>query len=120
MAWTDPLVGWGVFIIGVCLLLGLFTRLSCLAGAGFLMFLVVAIPAIPWYPENLKAEGHYFIVSKNLITAVALLMLATTPSGRWCGLDGLLQFLNPWRYRAAKDPRDPGQPGKQQPLLPTR
>jgi uncharacterized membrane protein YphA (DoxX/SURF4 family) len=99
LVWTDNFVGWGVFVIGVCLLLGLFTRLNCLAGAVFLLFLYVALPALPGLPENLKAEGDYLFVTKNLITAVALLALATTSSGRWCGLDGLVQFLNPWRGR---------------------
>jgi hypothetical protein len=60
------------------------------------------MPAFPWLPENIKAEGHYIYVSKNLITALALLALATTSSGCWFGLDGLLQFLNPWRSRCAE------------------
>jgi uncharacterized membrane protein YphA (DoxX/SURF4 family) len=100
--WTDFIVRWGILIIGVALLLGVFTRLSCLGGAMFLIFLHLAMPAFPWLPENIKAEGHYIYVSKNLITALALLALATTSSGCWFGLDGLLQFLNPWRSRCAE------------------
>ena len=30
------------------------------------------------------------------------LALATTPSGKWLGLDGLIQFLNPFRKRRAQ------------------
>ena len=98
--WVDFFVRWGVLLIGVGLWLGLFTRLSCLAGAMFLLFLHAAIPMFPWLPEVTKAEGHYMFVSRNLIMALALLVLATTYSGRWFGLDGLLQFLNPWRRRS--------------------
>ena len=29
-----------------------------------------------------------------------------TMVGRWAGLDGLLQFLNPWRWRRPTLPRD--------------
>jgi hypothetical protein len=44
-------------------------------------------------------EGHYYFVNKNLIEMLALLVLATTRSGCWLGLDGLLHRLNPWRRR---------------------
>jgi hypothetical protein len=59
----------------------------------------LTMPPFPWVPENVRAEGHYLFVNKNLIEMLALLCLATTQSGCWVGLDGLLQFLNPWRRR---------------------
>ena len=37
---------------------------------------------------------------------LALLALATTHSGRWAGLDGVLQFLRPGRRRAVPAARD--------------
>ena len=70
-----------------------------MAGALFLVMLYLALPAFPWLPENPKTEGHYLFVSKNLIMAFALLALAGTRSGRWLGLDGLVQFLNPLSNR---------------------
>jgi uncharacterized membrane protein YphA (DoxX/SURF4 family) len=106
LRWTDRLVSYGLVVIGACLLLGLLTRLNCFAGALFLIALYLAIPAFPWSPENIKAEGHYLFVNKNLITALALLALATTRSGMWFGLDGVVQYLNPFRSRApASRPR---------------
>jgi uncharacterized membrane protein YphA (DoxX/SURF4 family) len=102
LRWTDRLVSYGLLAVGAGLVLGLFTRLSAVAGALFLIALYLAIPPFPWSPENLKAEGHYLFVNKNLILAVALLALATTRSGLWFGLDGLVQFLNPWTYRASR------------------
>jgi uncharacterized membrane protein YphA (DoxX/SURF4 family) len=102
LLWTDRIVSWGLVVIGIGLLLGVFTRLNCLGGAAFLIMLYLAIPPWPWSPENLKAEGHYFFVNKNIIMALVLLALATTRSGMWFGLDGLLQYLNPWTYRARK------------------
>jgi uncharacterized membrane protein YphA (DoxX/SURF4 family) len=107
LVWTDRLVSWGLVVIGAGLLLGVFTRLNCLGGALFLIMLYLAIPPWPWSPENLKTEGHYFFVNKNIIMAVALLALATTRSGMWFGLDGLLQYLNPWTYRARKASPEP-------------
>ncbi len=90
---------WGLAIVGACLILGLFTRLSCIAGAGFLLMFYLAAPALPWLPESPRSEGHYLFINKNIIEMIALLALATTQSGKWVGLDGLLQFLNPLTWR---------------------
>ena len=47
-------------------------------------------PAWPWLPVPPQQEGSYYYVSKNVIEMLALLSLATTPSGRWFGIDGVL------------------------------
>jgi uncharacterized membrane protein YphA (DoxX/SURF4 family) len=100
----DLVTSWALTTIGACLLLGLFTRLACMGGASFLLLLYLSMPPFPWLPEPPRApEGHYLFVSKNLIEMIALLVLATTASGRWAGLDGLLQFLNPWRRRSRSE-----------------
>jgi uncharacterized membrane protein YphA (DoxX/SURF4 family) len=99
---ADVVVPWGLTATGVCLLVGLFTRSFCLIGAGFLLMFYLAMPPLPGVPENLRAEGHYLYINKNIIEMLALLALATTMSGRWCGLDGLVQFLNPRRWRTKK------------------
>ena len=57
------------------------------------------MPALPWLPLNPRAEGDYLFINKNLIELIALLTLATTQSGKWFGLDGFVQFLNPFRWR---------------------
>ena len=81
---------WLLVLVGACLLLGLFTRLACLAGACFLFMIYAAMPPLPGMPEALRSEGSYLFVNKNLIEMIALLVLASTSSGRWLGLDGLL------------------------------
>jgi uncharacterized membrane protein YphA (DoxX/SURF4 family) len=95
----DNVTMFGLTVVGACLILGLFTRTACLGGAAFLLLFYLSMPAFPWVPENIRAEGHYFFVNKNLIELLALLALATTRTGIWVGLDGLVQFLNPWRWR---------------------
>lgn len=100
LEWLDWMVAWGLTAVGACLLLGVLTRTACLGGALFLLAFYLALPPWPGVPANPRAEGHYLYVDKNLIEMLALLTLATTRSGRWAGLDGLLQFLSPRRWRA--------------------
>jgi uncharacterized membrane protein YphA (DoxX/SURF4 family) len=97
--WTDNVVKWGLLGVGICLLAGFLTRTACVVGALFLLSFYLAMPPLPGLPESPRAEGHYLIINKNIIEMLALLALATTRSGRWCGLDGLLQFFNPWRWQ---------------------
>jgi uncharacterized membrane protein YphA (DoxX/SURF4 family) len=99
MDWIDAVTRYGLTAVGACLLLGLFTRTACLGGAAFLLLFYLAMPALPWVPENPRAEGHYLFINKNIIEMLALLTLATTRSGTWVGLDGLIRLLAPWRWR---------------------
>src|SRR6185437_8355820 len=61
----------------------------------------LSMPPWPGMPPNPKAEGHYFIVSKNLIELIACLVIATTPTGYWIGLDALVFGA---RRRRQQDP----------------
>jgi uncharacterized membrane protein YphA (DoxX/SURF4 family) len=97
--WIDWLTMYGLTAVGIGLLLGILTRTACLGGVLFLAMFYLTQPPFPWVPTNPLAEGHYLFVNKNLIEMLALLVLATLPTGRWLGLDGLLQFLSPWRRR---------------------
>src|SRR5262249_17699957 len=90
--WIDRVTMWGLLAVGVCLMLGLLTRTACIAGAGFLLMFYLAMPSLPWLPVNPRAEGHYVFINKNIIEMLALLALATTTSGRWAGIDGLIHY----------------------------
>lgn len=94
----DWLVAYGLTAVGVCLLLGFLTRPACLGGAALLLMFYLTMPPLPGVPDNPRAEGHYLFINKNLIECLALLALATLPSGRWLGLDGLFYALNPVRW----------------------
>jgi uncharacterized membrane protein YphA (DoxX/SURF4 family) len=99
--WSDFFVKWGITLTGALLLVGLLTRTACVVGAGLLLMFFLAMPPLPGWPESPRAEGHYLFINKNIIEMLALLTLATTRSGRWAGLDGLLQFLRPRRWQNA-------------------
>ncbi|WP_406696748.1 DoxX family protein [Singulisphaera sp. Ch08] len=88
--WVNLSTMWGLVIMGVCLILGLFSPLAALAGAVFLGQIYLSMPPWPGLPANPMAEGHYFIVNKNLIEMLACLALACIPTGSWIGIDALL------------------------------
>jgi len=85
--WTTR---WFLLIVGITLMIGLFTRLSCFAAAGFLLMTLLLQPSVPWLPAPPVSEGNYLFVNKNVIEMVALLALMTTRSGKWAGLDAIL------------------------------
>lgn len=92
----DPIsvkTAWLLTLAGAGMMLGLFSRISCLAAAAFLAMAYLSMPPWPGLPVNPMAEGNYLIVSKNLIELLAVLALATTPSGRWAGIDALIHAL---------------------------
>jgi uncharacterized membrane protein YphA (DoxX/SURF4 family) len=86
----DLATRWLLVFVGLGLLFGLFTRTACIAGALFLLMIYLSMPPLPWLPESPRVEGHYLFVNKNLIELLALLALATFPTGRWLGFDGLI------------------------------
>ena len=73
-------------LIGLSLILGLFTDAGCVAALGLLtLFYVSAIP-VSGLPEP-RAEGTYLFVNKNLIEAGAVFVLLAFRTGRFAGLD---------------------------------
>jgi len=88
--WINFTTMWGLAIVGLCLMLGLFTPLAALGGAGYLLMFYLSMPPWPGLPVGKAAEGHYLYVNKNMIELIACLALAATPNGLWLGLDALL------------------------------
>ena len=71
------------------------------------------MPPWPGLPPNPKAEGHYFIVNKNLIEMIACLVLVIIPSGHWIGLDALFFGARRRRRLAPTPPERPAiDPGR--------
>jgi uncharacterized membrane protein YphA (DoxX/SURF4 family) len=79
---------YGLAIVGILLIAGLFTRLAALGGAGLLMMFYLAIPPWPGTPPEVGIE-HNYIVNKVLIEAIACLAFVFLPSGRWFGIDAI-------------------------------
>jgi uncharacterized membrane protein YphA (DoxX/SURF4 family) len=89
----DVLSAWTITLVGAGLLLGLFTKLWCLVGVGFLTMTYLAHPTVPWLPLPPLTAGNPVFVNENIIMALGLLVVLAHPTGRWLGLDALLWRL---------------------------
>jgi uncharacterized membrane protein YphA (DoxX/SURF4 family) len=87
---TDLRTIWALLILGGLLFLGLFSRISALGAAGLLLLFYFAMPPLPGLPPAPGPE-HSLFVNKNLIEVIACLALASLPTGRWFGVDGLFR-----------------------------
>ena len=83
----DTVNAYGLTIIGLALILGLFTRVALWGGIGLLLMYYLAYPPFGGFSYGALAEGNYLIVNKNLIELFALIALAFTQSGEFFGLD---------------------------------
>jgi uncharacterized membrane protein YphA (DoxX/SURF4 family) len=89
----DTTTIFGLMAIGICMLLGLFSRTASFFGALFLLMTILTWPSVPWLPAPPVTEGNYLFVNKNMIEMLALLLLACIPSGKIFGLDALLSAI---------------------------
>jgi len=93
LANADLITMWGLTIVGVLLIVGLFTRLASLAGIGFILLFYLCNPPFVGYFYSIPTEGSYLIVNKNLVELCALVVIFATGSGRFAGLDRIVHGL---------------------------
>ena len=90
---VNLITSWGLTIVGLLLILGLFTRLASLAGIGFVLLFYLCNPPFVGYFYSIPTEGSYLVVNKNLVEVGALLVILTTGSGQFAGLDRIVHGL---------------------------
>jgi len=84
---VDFLNMWGLFLIGVGLMLGLFTRLSVICGIVLLSFYFLSHPPLAGIQYIIPQEGSYLLINKTLIEIIALCVLLVFPTGQTAGID---------------------------------
>ncbi len=90
VAVVDWLNMWGLTLVGLGLLLGLFTQLSLAMGMVLLTLYYLSHPALASVTYIMPQEGSYLVVNKTLIEIFALAVLYVFPSGRVAGLDRII------------------------------
>lgn len=78
---------WGLVLIGLGLILGIFTNLSAYAGIVLLALYYLSHPPLLNVEFAFPTEGSYLIVDKNLVEIIALGVLAAFRTGNIIGLD---------------------------------
>jgi len=89
---------WGLILIGTGLFLGLFVRVSAVSGIVLLLLYYFAYPPfnVPLFLGN--PEGHYWIINRNLIEAIALCIVYFYPAMDY----SLLNFFQRYRNLVSK------------------
>ncbi len=71
---------WGLTLLGISLILGLFVRLSSVLGALLMLLYYFPVLTFPYV-------GHGFLVDEHIIYVLMLVFFAAIGAGRYYGLD---------------------------------
>ena len=80
---VDFLNIWGLIIIGSGLFLGILIRISAISGIVLLLLYYFAYPPFGVYNLLMNQEGHYWIINRNLLEAIALGVICFYPSSEY-------------------------------------
>jgi thiosulfate dehydrogenase (quinone) large subunit len=86
--WIDRIVPIALTLVGLSLVLGLFTQAGCWGALLFLTMFYLSMPPTTGMPQP-GAEGAYLLVNKNLIELGIVLVILAFHTGRIAGLDTL-------------------------------
>jgi uncharacterized membrane protein YphA (DoxX/SURF4 family) len=92
---------WGMILVGLGLLTGLFVKWASTGGALMLFFFFTAYPPIPGYMYGVPAEGSYLWVNRNLIELFVLVTFIFLSPMKHYGLDRLFKI---WKDEKARKP----------------
>jgi len=89
LTFVDYVNQWGLLLIGLALIVGLFERTAAWAGIILLALYYLAAPPFPGLEYTIPAEGSYLIVNKLLVELAALLVVVGFPTAGRVGLQRL-------------------------------
>ena len=90
MKFIDFLNIWGLILIGISLVTGMFVRWSSIAGSVLLLFYFAAYPPLPGYTFGTVSEGSYLWVNRTFILMFILIIFAILPANIWYGIDRMI------------------------------
>lgn len=87
---SDYVNMWGLTLVGVSLVLGIFSKYFSLIGMCFVLLYYLFAPPLLGFEYSKPGEGSYLIVNKNLIEACALWVIYSFPTSHIIGIDRFL------------------------------
>jgi thiosulfate dehydrogenase (quinone) large subunit len=84
---VDFLNIWGLILIGLGLILGVFTRISIISGIVLMIFYYLSHPPFVGLKYALPSDGSYLVINKLVIEILALGVLLMFPTWKEWGLD---------------------------------
>lgn len=85
IGWVDMLNKWGLFLVGLSLLLGMGTRIAAIAGSMIMALYYVPTLSFPYAGE------HAYIIDEHIIYIAAFSVLFVYNAGMYWGVDGAIQ-----------------------------
>ena len=86
--WMYPFAQWAFLLIGICLMLGLFTRPASIAG--IILTLFSYLPTLSYSTLNVSQ-----FINDELIIMICLLIIIFSNAGAYLGLDHFIHFHRP-------------------------
>jgi len=93
LAVVDFLNIWGLFLIGLALFFGVFTRPAAIAGMMMLALYYIANPPLISTLSNIGREGNYLVIDKNFVELLALGILAVFPTYQLPGFPAITAWF---------------------------
>lgn len=84
---VDQINIWGLILIGISLILGLFSQFATIGGIILLTFYYFSHPPFVGLRYSAPSEGSYLIVNKVLVELMAMATLFVFPTNKEFGLD---------------------------------
>ncbi len=92
---VDLVNEWGLLLIGLGLICGAFVKIASISGILLLALYYLSHPAFPGADYTMQMEGAYLWIDKNIIEALALVVVIYLPTSHIIGLDRLLKKYFP-------------------------
>lgn len=93
---------WGLTLIGLSMITGLFSRYAKVAAMVILLFYYLAHPPLMSVEYMFPGEGSYLWVNKNLVELLAVAVLFVFPTGHIIGLDRFIKLSSKKNGRKQK------------------
>ncbi len=82
----------GLILIGLALVVGLYSVFASRAGIFLLLLYYLSHPAWPGIASLFPSDGNYFIVNKTIVEIIALVVLSAYPTDHFIGLARLFKY----------------------------